>query len=239
VSNRANPGGYPLGAVDRAAEPRDNVAVVRTLLSAGWVLAALGCYGPWIAHPTAALTLSGVDLGEFVKFLPDVVDGSLKVIRQSFYLPPFAVVVSVALLIGSQQLRFPWYLRALGLILAIPVSLQLLPPAWSPSTLLTAEFRLQTLALALSWLVLAGFWLLGQLPSLLTGAVSAVLSLAAIVLPAWQFLTVKPAIDEVYLVPPAIGWGFPVCMIGLAFMAAGSVTLALRALRGRTRSSSL
>jgi hypothetical protein len=237
VSRQANAGSYQLGKLDRTAGSRGQLAMVCVLLSTGWVLAALGCYGPWISHPTAALTLSGVDMGEFVKFLPDVLGGSLKVMRQLFYLPPFVVVVSVALLIGSRQLRFPWFLRVLGLTLAIPVSLQLLPPAWSPSSLMTAEFRLQTIALGLCWALLAGFRLLGQLPSLLTGSVSAVLSLVAMVLPVWQFLAIKPAIDEVYRVAPAVGWGFPVCMIGLAIMAVGSIALVLRAFRGEWRSS--
>jgi hypothetical protein len=238
MSNRADAGVYRLGKVDGTTGLGGQLAMVRALLSAGWVLAALGCYGPWIAHPTAALTLSGVDLGEFVKFLPDVVDGSLRVMRQLFYLPPFAIVVSVALLIGSRQLRFPWLLRVLGLILAIPVSLQLLPPAWSPSTLMAPEFRLQTIALGLCWLLLAGFWLLGQLPSLLTGSLSAVLALAAVVLTAWQLLTVKPAIDQVYRIPPQVGWGFPVCIAGLVIMTVGSVILALGTSRVRSRSSS-
>ncbi len=80
-----------------------------------WLVASIGFYGPWIAHPTAALTLSGVDMGEFVKFLPD-----LSVIRQLFYLPPLAVATSIALLIGSRRLGYAWLLRVLALFLGRP-----------------------------------------------------------------------------------------------------------------------
>jgi hypothetical protein len=201
---------------------------VRLLLPLGWLLAAVGYYGPWISHPAAALTLSGVDLGEFVKFLPGVLDGSLSVARHSFYLPPLSVVVSVALLIGAQRLRYPWPMRLLVLGLAVPVSLQLLPPAWSPSSLTSAEFRLQTIALGICWLLLAGFWLLGRLPPWLTGSVSAVLSVATIGLSAWQLWVVKPEIDAVYGGPPPVGWGFYLCMIGLAVLTAGCAILLLR-----------
>jgi hypothetical protein len=201
---------------------------VRLLLPLGWLLAAVGFYGPWINHPAAALTLSGVDLGEFVKFLPGVVDSSLRIARQLFYLPPLSVVASVALLIGARRLRYPWPLRLLVLGLAVPVSMQLLPPAWSPSSLMSAEFRLQTVAVGICWLLLGGFWLLGRLPPWLSGSVSAVLSLAATGFSAWQFWVVKPEIDAVYGRPPSVGWGFYLCMTGLAVLTAACVILVLR-----------
>lgn len=203
------------------------LSVVRLLLPVGWVLAAVGYFGPWIAHQAVALTLSGVDMGEFVKFLPSVVDGSLQVTRQLFYLPPFTVVVSIALLSSLGDLNYPWPLRMFMLLLAIPVSLQLLPPAWAPSILLTAEFRLQTIALGLCWLLLAASWLLGRLPSWLVGSLSAGLSLGALILTSWQLLVAKPAIDEVYRVPPAIGWGVFLCLAGLALIAAASAVIVL------------
>jgi len=186
-----------LGRVDRSARARKRLTSARVLLLVGWVLAAIGYYGAWISHETAALTLSGVDLGEFVKFLPGVLDGSLIVVRQLLYLPPFAVVVSVALLVGSEPLHYPWALRWLAVVLAVPVSLQLLPPAWSVASLTSSEFRAQTIALGVSWLLLGGFWLWGRLPAWLTGTTSAILCLAAIGLSAWQLLIAKPAIDDV------------------------------------------
>lgn len=217
-----------LGRVDRTAKAGCRLTPVRLLLPLGWLLAAVGYYGPWISHPAAALTLSGGDLGEFVKFLPGIVDGSLRVTRQSFYLPPLSIVVSVALLIGAQRLRYPWPLRLLVLGLAVPVSVQLLPPAWSPSSLMSAEFRLQTIALGICWLLLGCFWLLGRLPPWLGGSVSAALSVAAMGSSSWQLWVVKPEIDAVYGRAPSVGWGFGLCMAGLAVLTAGCVILILR-----------
>ena len=216
-----------LGRVGRGARARKRLAsAARLLLLVGWALAAIGYYGAWVAHETAALTLSGADMGEFVKFLPGVLDGSLQILRQLLYLPPFAVVVSAAVLVGSRRLGFPWLLRVLVLALAVPVSLQLLPPAWSVASLISPEFMAQTIALGICWLLLAGFWLWGRLPALLTGAISASLCLVAVALPAWQFLTAKPAIDTVYGAPPPVGWGFYLCMVGLLLVALGSMLLA-------------
>lgn len=210
------------GSIDISVKRKRDLAGAcsRLLLLVGWLAASIGLYGPWIDHPTAALTLSGVDMGEFVKFLPDLI-----VIRRLFYLPPFAIVVSVALLIGSRRLGYPRLLQVLGLILAVLVSLQLLPPAWSPSSLLTAEFRVQTIALGICWLLLAGFWLLGRLRAWVAGSLSAVLSLAALVLPTWQLWAAMPAINRVYGTAPMVGWGFPLCMIGLSIVVLGSVLI--------------
>jgi hypothetical protein len=215
-------------SVDRATQAGQRLGGIRVLLPLGWLLAATGYYGPWIAHGTAALTLSGSDMGEFVKFLPGVLDGTLTVARQLFYLPPLAVVLSVGLLVGSAQLGYPGLLRAVILFLAVPVSLQLLPPAWSIPSLTTPEFRAQTIALGVSWLFLAGFCLWGRVPPWLTGSLSAALSLAALGLVIWQFLLVKPAIDQVYGRPPTAGWGLYLCMVGLVTMAASSLLFVVR-----------
>ena len=45
-------------------------------------------------------------------------------------------------------------------------------------------------------------------------------------LSAWQFLLAKPAIDAVYQRPPAAGWGFFVCLLGLAIVAVAAVSQA-------------
>ena len=231
MSTRAN-----LGRVDRSPRAARRPGISRLLLLLGWLLASIGYWGPWIAHPTAALTLSGVDMGEFVKFLPQVLDGSLHVARQMFYLPAFAVVASIALLLGTRQLDFAWILRLPVLALSIPVSLQILPPAWSPASLATAEFRLQTVGLGICWLLLAGFWLLGRLPFRLVSSLASASALAGAALSAWAFWTVKPAIDRVYGTGALVGWGFFLCMAGLAAIAGTGLTLALQKL-ARSRGS--
>jgi hypothetical protein len=203
--------------------------IARLCLPLGWVLATAGYYGPWIAHETAALTLTGSDMGEFVKFLPGVSDGSLQVMRQLFYLPPVAVVLSVALLVGNRSLNYSLLLRVVALVLSLALSVQLLPPAWSPASVMTAEFRLQPIALGLCWLALAGFWLLGRLPLRMTALVSSALTVLAGALSAWQMLAVKSAIDTVYGTPPSVGWGCFVCLVGLTVLTAAGIALALLA----------
>lgn len=219
-----------MSAVSRLAGNRARNPVLRLaqlLLPLGWVLVIVGYYGPWIAHKTAALTLTGSDMGEFVKFLPGVLDGSLQVVRQFFYLPPVAVSLTVALLVGNRSLGFPWLLRVGVLSASAVMSFQLLPPAWSPGSLMTAEFRLQPIALGFCWLALGGFWLLGRLPIRLTGLACCGLAILAGALAAWQMLIVKPAINATYGAPPAVGWGCAACFLGLAMLASAGAVIAL------------
>lgn len=189
----------------------------------GLALAAVGYLGPWVAHPTAALTLTGPDLGEFVKFLPAGAPSG----RQLFYAPAVAVVVAVALVAR----RYPWLLRAPLVLLALPVSAQVLPPAWSVPVLLTAEFRAQTVALGMCWLLLLGHGWLGRLPRRWVGAGVALASLAAGVSATWVYLRIRPAIGAVYSASGAlqpVGWGWFVCLAGLALLAGSGLAWCLR-----------
>jgi hypothetical protein len=220
--------GWDRSILNASAESRNRVfEAARWALPIGWLAAAVGCYGPWIAHKTAALTLAGPDLGEFVKFLPGVIDGSLHVIRQLFYFPIAAVVLSVSLLVGSRCLRYPWPVRAAALLLSLSLSTQLLPPAWSLTSLRATEFRVQSIALLGCWLALAAFWLLGRLSLRWTSLAAAVLMIASALLSTWQYAVVKPAIDAVYGRPSGLGWGFALCLVGLLLGAAASMVLGL------------
>ena len=226
------PPGPEMGRIDPGARTGGRLALLRVLLALGWMLAAVGYYGPWIDHATAALTLSGGDMAEFVKFLPGVLAGTQDLVRQLFYLPPLAIVVSVALLVASERLAYSWPLRLAALLLSVPVSLQLLPPAWSLASLATPEFRLQAIALILCWLMLAGSWLLGRLAVWVSGTLTVAVSLAGVALPIWQMVLAKPAINAVYGRPPALGWGFFLCPAGLAIVALVGIVLVLQARRG-------
>ncbi len=216
-----------LGYLRSEQDIRPAGTAARLLLLAGWLMSATGYLGPWIDHRTAALTLSGVDLGEFVKFLPDVQSGSLPVVRLLFYLPAVAITLSIALLAGSRKLAYHWLLRALALVLGVFVSLQLLPPAWSIASLKAPEFRVQIWALVASWALLAGFLIWSRAPSWLTGSLAATLALMAAGLTGWQFMVAKPAVLAVYQTATSVGWGFFLCLVGLTLVAGVSSLLAV------------
>ena len=173
------------------------------------VLAGLaGGFGTWVAHKAAALVLTGVDLAEFVKFLPEVVAGTFSITRELFYLPLFCGSLLLVLVASDRDLAYPWPIRWLLVTLSVPAALSMLPPAWTPQLMRTPEFRIQALAIVVCLCMALCHTLLRRLrspwPLRLTGALLAAL---AAVLPLWQFLRVRPLISTVYNKPVALGWG--------------------------------
>lgn len=206
------------------------------LLLAGLLGLAGATWGPWAAFASPGLTLLGIDLAEYVKFLPEVRSGALHVAREQFYLPLFTLSLglSVLALLGA-----PWANRPARLLLALlaaPCALALLPPAWSPATFGQAEFLPQirmliaALTLALTgllapWLRLQpGAWL--HRARLAAAILLALLALAATILPLGQWSTVRPAIEVVYHRALNLGWGGWALAAGGSLLAAGALLLA-------------
>ena len=119
------------------------------LLAAAVALA--GYFGPWVPHRAGGLVILGLDLAEYVKFMPAVASGQVALRREIFYLPLVAASVTASLLASRRSL--PWLVRwglAAG---AIPVALAMLPPAWNLDTFRTAEFRPQIAAIGVCLLL--------------------------------------------------------------------------------------
>jgi hypothetical protein len=209
----------------------------RLLLPVGAILAFWGYVGPWVDHPVAGLAILGLDLGEYVKFLPLVRSGSTSLWREGFYLPLVAISLALSLCTWRSDLR--WQQRwldvgmiALQVAAAIVVALNMLPPAWTPQRMLTPEFQQQTAAILLCLFAVAFGPFLALLPRLITGVVVLLLSIAAIFVPVTQFLRVLPEIGTLYnhsLVP---GWGLYLMSGGLAMLAVMGGLLAFAPQRG-------
>jgi len=185
-----------------------------------WLLAWVGYFGPWVPHRAAGLVITGVDLAEYVKFLPPVMAGQVPIQRESFYLPLMSASL-VATLIASRR-SLPFWLRLLTGAAAIPLALAMLPPAWTPGTLRLPEFRLQVLALLACLAAIPFTVALRYLPDRVVLPASALLALAAVLWPAWSLNQVLPAIRDVYRAPLTPGWGFWLALIahlGLALYA--------------------
>ncbi len=188
------------------------------LLTAVGVLGVTGYFGPWIPYRAAGLTITGLDLGEYVKFLPQVSAGQIPIQREAFYAPLVAASLIATLLSSRRQTgRLRWLL----LLAAILLALAQLPPAWSPSTLRMPEFRSQTVAIVLCLATIPLVALIRHLPDRLILAGISLPALIAALWPAWSFLQVRPAIAAVYNEPLPLGWGFWACTsgyLGLTFL---------------------
>ncbi len=196
------------------------------LLIPAIVAGLAGYYGPWVPHRAAGLVIIGLDLAEYVKFLPEVRSGQIVFPRELFYLPLLAASLAAALLASRRTLR-PW-LRVLCAVAAVPLALAVLPPAWGPQTVAQSEFRLQIIAIAVCLACVPGIVLTRLLPNRPVLALLATLCLAAAVLPTWAFLQVRAPIATLYSHPLPLGWGFWLCLAGFLAAAVVATSEALR-----------
>lgn len=191
-----------------SVHPRTTSTLAWSIL--GLVVLALAAYWlPWIDHRSAALKLSGQDLGEFVKFLPQISRDQMPYPRQVFYIPPFAAALSFVLLSTNPPLAYPRWARIGALILALLALPGLLPPVWGhPRDLFNAEFRLQGIALVLGLFAVLSHGVWGSLSLRLVGWTLGILALLALVPAQWAFWSIRPHIWQAYNTPTIhLGWG--------------------------------
>ena len=197
----------------------------RWLIPLGGLLALAGYFGPWVDHNVAGLAILGLDLGEYVKFLPDVRSGQISLWREGFYLPLVAVSLTFSLYTFRPELRYRWPVRALLLATAAVAALNLLPPAWTPQRMLTPEFHQQAIALVICLTAMAVSPLLALLPRWMAALLAATLCGLAAVVPVWQFGRVLPAIGVLYNHVLWPGWGVVTMVVGLVLVAVSAVLL--------------
>lgn len=183
----------------------DGVILAFTLILVGYLQS-------WLPHPNAGMALLGLEMGEWVKFLPSVRAGEVAWFhRNFFYLPP--ITLALGMLLWSNG--WPRTPRTLAMrllacalsLLAMPSILVILrePSAEWSFRLLLISFVV-TVALYLTWRSLPPYLLtLGGLLVALMGAI----------LPTLAYLLIRPIIAEWHNVPVlGIGIGVWLNLIG-------------------------
>lgn len=207
----------------RPAPPRPRLKWWPVL--AAFAIALAGYFGAWIWHRAAGLVVTGVDMAEYVKFLAPYRAGQLNLLRESFYMP-LAAGSLIAGLIASRRV-LPLWLRWASGLLAVPLALAMLPPAWSPGLLVQPEFRLQTVILAGCIAALLLLLVTRFLPDAIVLLLIALLALAAAVWPLSSFLPILPPIEALYAQPIRPGWGFWLSTTGFLLTALFAVAGAI------------
>lgn len=192
----------------------------RWIIPLACLVTLAGFFGPWVHHAAAALVITGLDLGEYVKFLPGVRHGEVWLWRPGFYAPLVAVSAACVLAAYRREFRYSVLARALILLMALISALNLLPPAWTPARLLEPEFRWQTASLGLLLVGLGFSPFLALLPQRAAAVVVAILGLAALIFPTQGFLAVLPAIGELMARPLMPAWGMWITLVGLVALIA-------------------
>lgn len=195
----------------------------RWLLPTALLLTFVGYVAAWVDHRVAGLVITGLDLGEYVKFLTSVRSGEIVLWREGFYLPLVAVSLTASLATFRRELHYAWPVCAALLALAIVAALNLLPPAWTPQRMMTEEFRQQALALFGCLAAMAFSPLLALLPVKGFAVIVAALGVSAAIVPAHQFMLILPAISQLYNHFQSPAWGLFLCVAGLLAVATTAV----------------
>ena len=171
-------------------------------------LLLVGHFAPWVAHKTAALTLSAHELAVFTHFTP----GAGIFLNQWFDLPIWAVALLGAILAGL----IGWWVNRMiaGLVCVGLASLGL--PGY-PEVLTAYKVPDYQLQFYISLIVMLAVVVLtlsrvGRRPAL-RAWVAATLPLVSIV-PLVGYLMVKPAIETLYNDPLGLGLGWWLTLLG-------------------------
>ncbi len=186
-----------------------------------WGIALVGYFGPWIAHPSAALAWNAYDLFDVLRPLPEIETGALTVNLYTLRLPLIGLALGLPFILA--ETRWPW--RAAGALMGMALAVATLPPypyivtAWhTPGWNIPFWWGIAALigAPLLAWLApvlraarrwIAPAWFAFTLiPGILT------------------FNRLRPALQILHAAPIRAGGGFWMC-------AGGFLLLALLALR--------
>ncbi len=226
----------PATVIDPAAM-RWRLRASLALLPIGLIFMAAAAWGAWVVQTSPGLTLLGLDLPEYVKFLPAVRSGQLSLVREVFYLPLVVLGVGLNLLVLVTRGLWPRGLRLVLGLLSIPCALALLPPAWSPATFSQAEYRVQVVVMAGMLLfgavtLLLVWWQDATVPAArglhMAGGVVFVACALAAVFPLWTWQQIQPAVATIYNHPVPLGWGGWALGMGALYLALGGILLAGR-----------
>ncbi len=191
---------------------------VHTFLMLGFTAVFIGYLTVWLPGPAAGLSLLGIEMGEWFKFL------GLGPRRDLFYLPPIALGLCLALwtMTWSQNGWRAWLMR----ILAVGVSLLAFPAIEDITGGVREQYYLRVILIGLVVVValLSGLLWKPQskwrsLPWLLMAGVS----LIGLVLPTWQYMQIRPYTSQIMGV--SIGVGLGVWLSGAGFLAIFAVSV--------------
>lgn len=189
----------------------------------GSVLVAVGFFGPWVAHRTAALTMTGYELSEFAKFFPQVQQGTVPVRRALFLTPLLAAVISLALVIHRSNKGS--LVRVGATAVTLLLGLAALPPI---QAVLEPQYRVQLVLTVAGLLLTLTTPLTRQLSEQARGVLLLVLTLIGAAPALWQAVLIRPLVAQLYETTIWPGWGLIVCIIGFLMLLAAGMRSILR-----------
>ncbi|MGW8318871.1 MAG: hypothetical protein ACWGPS_06450 [Candidatus Promineifilaceae bacterium] len=167
------------------------------LLRLGFTTILLGYLLVWLPQPVVGLSFIGLEMGEWVKFVPQVRAGDMWLGRDAYYLPPITLGLMLAFWTAewSGQRWQTWAARLLAIFVAmlsfpaLEVVLEEGPKEWLLRLLLVGLVAI--VAMSAGLLARAA----GKRYRELRRGLFLILGLGGAILPLWTFLAMRPAIE--------------------------------------------
>ena len=197
---------------------------VLTLAAAGLTL--VGFFSRWVPEPAAGLALTGFEMAEWIKFAPEVREGTAAVRRADFYWPATVAALALLTLPAPHQTRRRWgyWLSLAGAVLVGLLPFPLLEEVQNMAGIRANWQRL--LMVALPPLGAAILLIRPQLSRAVRGIVITVAAAGGLVLLTLTFSAAEPILERLlgHLIDPAPG--YYLTRLGLLLLALAGVGLA-------------
>jgi hypothetical protein len=184
---------------------------VYPLLWAAFTLTLVGYLMVWLPQPVVGLSLIGLEMGEWVKFLPEVQAGALPD-RNLFYLPPVLLGLMMAVwTVGWPNGRWQnWIIRGLAVLISLLAFPAVEAIRFEPAN--QWLLRIGLIGLVGVTAVLSGF--MARLPQRTLPALLLIFALLSLFLPTWAYLAVRPVIAELLRTEVGFGPGLLLHIVG-------------------------
>lgn len=203
----------------------------------GFVLVLAGYLMVWLPQPVAGLSFIGLEIGEWIKFLPQMQSGEIAANRNLFYLPPITLGLLLALwTTGWPNRRWQsWAMRAVAVLLAM-----LAFPAVEAILDEGADQWLgRVLAIVLVLIVALSIPVLDRLPRNsglnLAWFLMLILAFIGLLLPTWAYMAVRPVVAQLLIRDVGVGPG--VWLNGVGHFLIGATSLLFLVERWGSRSN--
>ncbi len=198
---------------------------VHPLLWLAFTLILVGYFMVWLPQPVVGLSLIGLEMGEWVKFLPQVQAGTVPD-RNLFYLPPVLLGLMMILWTADwPNSRWQtWTLRGL----AFTVSLLSFPAIEAIRDEPSDQWLLRIGLIGLVGLSAVLSPLLNRLSEKVQPSLLLVFALIGIILPGWAYAAVRPVIADLLRTDIGIGPGLLLHIVGNFLVILATVVILLQ-----------
>jgi hypothetical protein len=201
---------------------------VYPLLWAAFTLMLVGYLMVWLPQPVVGLSLIGLEMGEWVKFLPEVQAGTLPD-RNLFYLPPVLLGLMLAVwTVGWPNGRWQtWVMRGLAVLVSLLAFPAVEAIRFEPSD--QWLLRIGLIGLVGVTAVLSSF--MDRLPQWTLSALLLIFALLSLILPTWAYLMMRPIIADLLRTEVGFGPGLLLHIVGNLLVVVTSVMLLRRPIK--------